>query len=279
MSASLAWVSWKPAIGRPNCSRGAGVVDRGVQAVPGRAQRAPDDAVPRLGQAGQRRLEPARLGQPRVAGQPHVVEHDLAGGRGAQRHLVPDLPGRDARACPSARRSRATPSSVRAQITATSATGALVIHILVPCSTQSSPSRRARVGHRRRVGAVVGLGQPEAADRLAGRHRRQPPLLLLLAAVPPDRVHRQRALHADQASGRPSRPPPAPGRPARTRPRRRRRSRTRSGACRAGRACRTRGPARGPGRWPSLVPVGDVRADPVVDQPAHDGADLAAPRR
>lgn len=38
-----------------------------------------------------------------------------------------------------------TPSSVRAQITATSAIGALVIHILAPVSTQSSPSRRARV--------------------------------------------------------------------------------------------------------------------------------------
>ena len=37
------------------------------------------------------------------------------------------------------------PSSVRAHTTATSATEPLVIHILVPSSTQSSPSRRARV--------------------------------------------------------------------------------------------------------------------------------------
>ncbi len=36
------------------------------------------------------------------------------------------------------------PSSVRAHTTATSATEPLVIHIFVPSSTQSSPSRRAR---------------------------------------------------------------------------------------------------------------------------------------
>ena len=38
-----------------------------------------------------------------------------------------------------------TPSSARAHTTATSATEALVIHILDPLSTQSSPSRRAVV--------------------------------------------------------------------------------------------------------------------------------------
>src|SRR3984957_18065729 len=38
-----------------------------------------------------------------------------------------------------------TPSSVVAQTTATSATEPLVIHILRPLSTQSEPSRRARV--------------------------------------------------------------------------------------------------------------------------------------
>ena len=37
------------------------------------------------------------------------------------------------------------PSSVAAQTTATSATEPFVIHILLPCRIQSSPSRRARV--------------------------------------------------------------------------------------------------------------------------------------
>ena len=57
----------------------------------------------------------------------------------------------------------------------------------------------ARAGaHRAGVRARVGLGQAEAADRLAGGHARQPLLLLLLAAPAPDRVHGQRALDRDQ---------------------------------------------------------------------------------
>ncbi len=39
----------------------------------------------------------------------------------------------------------AIPFSARAQITATSAIGALRIQVFTPSSTQSSPSRRARV--------------------------------------------------------------------------------------------------------------------------------------
>src|SRR5207248_11717025 len=51
-----------------------------------------------------------------------------------------------------------------------------------------------------RVGAEVRLRQPEAADSLAPRHARQPLLLLLLGAVGPDREHRQRSLHGDEAA-------------------------------------------------------------------------------
>ncbi len=42
---------------------------------------------------------------------------------------------------------------------------------------------------------MVGLGEAEAADGFATRHRRQPALLLLLGAVGVDRVHRETALH------------------------------------------------------------------------------------
>ena len=87
-----------------------------------------------------------------------------------------------------------------AQTTATSAMLPLVIHILVPDSTQSEPSRRARVLIPGRVRAVIRLGQAEAADGLARRHPRQPLSLLLLGAVLPDRVHGQRALHRDHAA-------------------------------------------------------------------------------
>ena len=92
------------------------------------------------------------------------------------------------------------PSSVRAQTVATSAMVPFVIHILAPLRIQSEPSRARVRAHRARVGAGVRLGQTEAADRLAGVHRRQPALLLLLGAPLPDREHRQRALHRDGAA-------------------------------------------------------------------------------
>jgi hypothetical protein len=69
----------------------------------------------------------------------------------------------------------------------------LVIHILVPESTQSDPSCRANVRTLPRVGTVVGLGEAEAADRLLGRHPGQPLSPLFLRPVPPDRVHGQGA--------------------------------------------------------------------------------------
>ena len=90
------------------------------------------------------------------------------------------------------------PSSVCAHTTATSATAPLVIHILVPLSTQSSPSRLALVripdGLEPKSGSVSPK-QPIASPAAIGG---QPLLLLLLAAPLPDREHRQRALHADQ---------------------------------------------------------------------------------
>jgi hypothetical protein len=49
--------------------------------------------------------------------------------------------------------------------------------------------------HSARVAAEVGLGQAEAADRLAGRELGEPVFLLLLAPERVDRVHHQAALH------------------------------------------------------------------------------------
>ncbi len=101
-----------------------------------------------------------------------------------------------------------------------------MIHIFWPCRIQSvAVAARARA-HRAGVRAGVGLGQPEAADRLAGGHPRQPLLLLLLAAPALDRVHRQRPLHRDERAQRRCRPPRAPGTPDRRRSRWRRRSRS-----------------------------------------------------
>jgi hypothetical protein len=48
------------------------------------------------------------------------------------------------------------------------------------------------------VGAVVGLGQRERADRRQVGHRRQPALLLLLGAEHLDRLHRQVRVNAEE---------------------------------------------------------------------------------
>ena len=54
--------------------------------------------------------------------------------------------------------------------------------------------------HPARVAAEVPLGEPEASERVTGGHPRQPGFFLFLRAVRPDRVHRERALHADEGA-------------------------------------------------------------------------------
>ena len=92
-----------------------------------------------------------------------------------------------------------TPSSVRAHTTATSAIEPLVIHILVPVK---HPVRRRRARARVRIepGSEPESGSVRPKQPISSPLAMlgQPPLLLLLAAVGVDRVHRQRALHADQ---------------------------------------------------------------------------------
>jgi hypothetical protein len=149
---------------------------------------------------------------------------------------------------------------------------AFVIHIFAPFRTQSEPSRRAWGAHRPGVGARVGLGEPEAADRLARVHRRQPALLLLLGAPAPDREHRQRALHGDGAAdariaGLELEAREAVGDGARAG------SRSPRGACRRGRAWRAPGQL---ARQDALLePVADVGKDALADEPAHRVADRA----
>ena len=71
-----------------------------------------------------------------------------------------------------------------------------MIHILAPRSRQPPGAAVARVRHPARIGAVVGLGQAEAADPLARGELRQIFLALLLGAEIVDRVHDQARLHA-----------------------------------------------------------------------------------
>ena len=84
-------MSWKPAIGRPNCARllaYSSAVSRQARAAP---IDAPQDPVARLAQARQRPVHPGDAGQDRVLGQPHVVEDELGGHRRAQRELALDV--------------------------------------------------------------------------------------------------------------------------------------------------------------------------------------------
>ena len=100
----------------------------------------------------------------------------------------------------STRKPLISPPSVRAQTTATSAIEPFVIHIFVPLRIQSEPSRFAVVriepGSEPASGSVSPK-QPIFSPACIGG---QPALLLLLGAPPPDRVHRERALHRDEAA-------------------------------------------------------------------------------
>ena len=84
MSASLAWVSWKPPIGRPNCSRvtaysrAASKQDRAAPIAP---HRMPNRASLRQ-DSGPRR--PRTSGSIADGRQPDLVEDELGGHRGTQ---------------------------------------------------------------------------------------------------------------------------------------------------------------------------------------------------
>ena len=180
----------------------------------------------------------------RLGRQAHVVEHQLGGHRRAQRQLLVDVVaakpgvsvGHDEAADRRRRRSRA-------QTTATSAIEPLVIHILVPLSTQSSPSRRAGCAW------TPGRCRSPARSGRSSRWPRRPPCAAAtrcFCSSEPNRQigeHRERALHGDEAAqpgvaGLELEAGQAVGR-RRWCPR----SRSPRGACRAGRARRS--------PWPS----------------------------
>ena len=96
--------------------------------------------------------------------------------------------------------------SVRAMRMPNFATCASDVQIFCPLTTNTSPSRTARVLQVGEVGTGVGLGEQLAPQFLAPQHRRQVPLPLLVGAVhdehrsamaDADRVHRLR--HAGAA--------------------------------------------------------------------------------
>ena len=84
-----------------------------------------------------------------------------------------------------------TSGSVRARSTAKSARWAHVVHTFWPVTTQSSPSRSARVRKRREVGAGAGLAEQLAPHLLVAHDRREEPPALLLGAVREQRRRRE----------------------------------------------------------------------------------------
>jgi hypothetical protein len=76
----------------------------------------------------------------------------------------------------------------------------LVIHILAPLSTQSSPFLLGRVFILAGIGAAMRFGQAEAADDFATPPWAAAMLFLLFRAEGMDGVHAQRGLHRDETA-------------------------------------------------------------------------------
>jgi hypothetical protein len=109
------------------------VLPRAMPAEFRRAHRAPGDAVARHVEAAERTREAFDVRQQILLRHDRILQHDLAGDRGAQRSL-PSIFGVEKPFVPrSTMKPRIAPSSF-AHTTAMSAIGELVIHILAPLS-------------------------------------------------------------------------------------------------------------------------------------------------
>src|SRR6266850_1237653 len=172
------------------------VLPGAVPAVLGGAERAPGDAVARRVEAGERALEAAHFRKRVLLRAEHVVHNDLAGDGGAQAHLAVDLRRRKTveiffqYKAPDLARIILGPDDEDVgdgrvgdpRLGARQAVAAL--HLL-----------RARL-HRAWIGAVIGLGEAEAADPCAGGELRQVFPALRFGAELEDRQHDERGLHA-----------------------------------------------------------------------------------
>ena len=176
-----------------------GVLEGGLVAVHGRAEAAPGDAVARLVEAHQGVLDADRLGQQVGGRDAAVLEAELGGDRGAQRELAVLIAGGEARralldeeAADAVVGLRPDHGDVGDRAVGDPLLGAV-----------EDPAVAVAAGggaHAARVRAEVGLGEAEAADRLARRQGREPAVALLLRAEGVDRVHHQAALHRDEAA-------------------------------------------------------------------------------
>src|SRR6059058_1053316 len=191
MWTSFCWTSWYRAVELAALLR---VAECGQIAGARRPERAPGDAVAGLVETRERTAEP--LGAREEAPRRHadVLQHELRGDRGAQRELPLDVVRREAGRAPLDQEAADRVAVLRPD------DGQVGDRAVRDPSfrTGQDPGGAvaARPGlHAAGVGAVIRLGEAEAADHPAGGHPGQPAPLLLLAAPSPDGVHRERALH------------------------------------------------------------------------------------
>ena len=128
-----------------------GIFERGLVAGHGRADRAPADAVARLGQAAERPAQALDAGQHIFRGNFAIGHRQARSYRGAQRQFAMDVPGLESLAFPFRPESREFYRlRTLAQTTATSAIEPLVIHIFSPLRTYTDRRGAPRASACRR---------------------------------------------------------------------------------------------------------------------------------
>ncbi len=181
-----------------------GVLHRRLQARPDDADRAGGDREPALVERVHRDLEALALCADQVLGRHlHVREEELAGRARPDAQLVLDLAGLDAlpRALDDERRDAAV-GGVGVGLGEDELVvglGGVRDPVLLAVQQIGAVGLADRGGqHRRHVGSGGRLGQAEAAELLALRHRLEVLALLLLAAVAQQRQRVQADVHRDQ---------------------------------------------------------------------------------
>ncbi|MCY1367534.1 hypothetical protein D9M69_544750 [compost metagenome] len=167
------------------------VLARGVPAGFGGTQGTPGDAVAGGVQAGERAAQAAHFREGVLFRDEHVVHHDLAGDRGAQADLAVD--DRSGQAFPALLEDEAADLAFVVLAPDHEDVGDRAVgdpHLVAGQAVAAVDLLRAG-DHRARVGAVVRLGQAEAADIFAAGQFRQVLLLGGLVAELEDRHHHQ----------------------------------------------------------------------------------------
>ena len=176
-----------------------GVTHRFVVACHRGSDRPPGDAVARGRETHEGRLEPGRLRQQRLLGDAHVLKHELARVARAQGELPLLVLRREALGVggddePADRARIVQPCRLGPHDRDVRGRAVRDPHL---GPVQYPPLLRLLRDrdHPTGVRAVVGLGQPEAADAPPARQLGQPAPLLLVAAEFVDGIHHERSLH------------------------------------------------------------------------------------